>query len=736
MNTHLFGSSRYLLIAIVMSLACSLYAEAQPLTPAPVSTTQAAAAANQPAKTTAPAASTTSAAAAASTQSPAQVTQLGTVTVTSARRSQPLQTVPMPVSVITNQEIQRLQLQDFADYVDTIPGLNYVSIQPGLTTLSIRGISSGSAQPAASVGIYIDNTPFGSSSVFAVGSELTPDLDPSDLERIEVLRGPQGTLYGAGALSGVIRFITIPPDTENYAGRVELDGTSVHGGGDGFGLHVMANVPLVTDKLAVRVTGYDRTDPGFIDDAGLGQSNVNKDEVKGGRAEMLWTPTDKTSLNVSALAQNLIDDGSPTEALDPTTLQPLYGDLQQRAAAGTGTFNGQYRLYNATFNTDFDWAKLMASSSYSTLDAVTNADVTPLLYLGPQANGQPYGTLEQLTIPQTKSTQEIRLTSPESQFVSWLAGVFTTHETGNNMQHIYASDYDTGTPLPSPFGVPIGDDNQPSTYDEYAAYGSLTWHFTNQFSVETGARYSHDHQHYTEIGNGLLFGLPTAPPTVLLDTASSDSTTTYSLTPKYQINATNMVYARVASGFIPGGPNIVTPGIPNVPATFSPTKLTNYEVGYKSTFLDDRLLFDLSAYYIDWTSIPLTTFVSPYTFLSSGGQAKSKGLEATIGYIPVEGLKFSLNTSYIDPTLTVAPPGTNGAVGERLPYIPKWNISLNGDYDFPLGATWRGFVGASYLYVGERETDLTVGTAPRSTVPSYTTLDLRAGAGYGLWTFT
>ncbi|MGH8282815.1 MAG: TonB-dependent receptor [Gammaproteobacteria bacterium] len=648
MNIRTFGKAHDLLMVIVLSMAYSFNAEA--LTPASSASTT----------IPAPAASTKSAPAAAP-----QAAQLGTVNVTATRRSEPLQTVPMPISVVTNQEIQRLQLQDFADYVGMIPGLNYVSSQPGLTSLSLRGISSGSQQPTASVGIYINNTPYGSSSVFAGGSAVTPDLDPSGLERIEVLRGPQGTLYGAGALSGVIRFITLPPDSENYGGHVELDGTSVHGGGDGFGLHVMANVPLVTDKLAVRVTGYDRTDPGFISDAGLNQTNVNKDEVKGGRAEMLWTPTDKTSLNVSALAQNLNSDGSPTVALDPNTLQPLYGDLQQRVAANTGILNGQYRLYNATFKTDFDWAKLMASSSYSTLDDFTSTDVTPLLYLGPQANGRPYGTLESATIPQTKSTQEIRLTSPEKEFVSWLFGVFTTHETGNNAQHIYASDYYTGTPLPSPFGVPIGDDNQPSTYDEYAGYGSLTWHFTDRFSVETGGRWSHDRQHYTEIGNGLLFGLPTAPPTVLLDNHSSDSTTTYSLTPKFQINATNMVYARVASGFIPGGPNIVTPGLAGVPATFSPTKLVDYEVGYKSTFLDDRLLFDVAAYYIDWTSIPLTTFVSPYSFLSSGGQAKSKGLEATIGYIPVQGLKFSLNTSYIDPTLTTVPPGTNAAVGER-----------------------------------------------------------------------
>ena len=677
----------------------------------------------------------------------ATVTTLGTIVVTASRRDETLQNVPMPVSVLTYHDIQRQHLQDFMDYAAAVPGLNAVSAGPGLTELSIRGIASGSGQPSASVGIYVDETPYGSSSVFAEGSLLTPDLDPADLERIEVLRGPQGTLYGAGALGGVIRFITIPPDTHDYAGRLRLDGTSVSGGGNGFGLHGMANLPLVTDKLAVRVNVYDRTDPGFIDDAGLGKTDVNESRVKGGRASLLWTPTAATSLRVTALAQNLNSDGNPTEALDPATLQPVYGDLQQRIAAGTGTFDGRYRLYNATLKTDFGWSTLTASSSYSTLDGVQSLDATPLLYLGPQANGQPYGTLEQDLVRQTKATQEIRLQSPSSRTVEWLGGVFFTHETANHPQHIYASDYFSGTAVPPPSYLfppgfsTIGDDSQPSTYDAYAVYGSLTWHLTDRFDVEAGLRYSHDRQHYTEIGSGLLFGTPTA--TTLLDKHSSDSSTTFSFTPRYKINDTTMVYARAASGFLPGGPNIVTVAIPGVPKTFSPTKLTDYELGLKSTAWNDRLLVDLSAYYIDWTKIPLTTFINPFTFLGNGGQAKSKGLEATVAVIPAQGLKLSLDASYNDATLTRdAPFPSNGKRGDPLPYAPQFTLSLNGDYDFALGGGWHGYVGASYRYIGERATDFAfnypiAGVLPplpsSPTVPGYGTIDLRAGLDRDQW---
>ena len=672
----------------------------------------------------------------------AAVTTLGTVVVTANRRDETLQKVPMAVSALTYHDIQRQHLQDFSDYAASVPGLGAISLGPGMTELSIRGIASGSQQPSASVGVYVDETPFGSSSVFAVGSALTPDLDPADVERIEVLRGPQGTLYGAGALGGVIRFITVPPDTESYSGRVQLGGTSVDGGGNGFDLHGMANLPLVKDKLAIRANVYDETVPGFIDDAGRGKTDVNESKIKGGRVSLLWTPTDQTSLRVTALAQNLNAAGSTTVALDPDTLQPVYGDLQQRnAALGGDVFTGRYRLYNVTFNSDFGWAKLMSSSSYSTLDAVTYTDATPLLYLGPQANGQPYGTLEQATIPQTKVTQEFRLSSPKSQTVEWLGGVFWTRETGDNAQNIYPSDYYSGTQLPSPLGMPIGGDLQPSTYEAYAAYGSITWHVTDRFDVEAGLRYSHDKQHYTEIGWGLLFG--GIPPTVLLDKRSSDGSTTFSLTPTFHIDDNHMLYARVASGFLPGGPNIVPIGVPNVPATFSPTKLTDYEVGLKSTSADHRLMLDVSAYYIDWTKIPLTTFQNNFTFLTSGGQAQSKGVEAAVAWIPAPGLKLSTNASYNDATLTRdAPYPSNGKRGDPLPYAPQFTLGLSGDYDFTLGSGWHGYVGASYQYVDERSTDFAfsypiagmVPPLPSSpTIPGYHTINLRAGVNRGQW---
>jgi iron complex outermembrane receptor protein len=678
-------------------------------------------------------------------QNRSSATVLSTVVVTATRRSETLEKVPLAVAVVTNYDIQRKHLQNFSDYAADVPGLNVVSSQPGLTELSLRGISSGSGQPSSSVGVYIDDTPFGSSSVFAGGAALTPDIDPADLERIEVLSGPQGTLYGAGALGGVIRFITIAPDTQTLSGRVQVGGSSVDGGGNGFDVHGMINLPLIKDVLAIRANVSDTTTPGFIDDAALGKKGLNESRVKSGRASLLWTPTDKTSLRVSVLSQNLGSDGTPSEALDPVTLRPVYGDLQQRNAAGSGTFDAHYRLYNATFNTDFGWAKLMSSSSYSTLDSVSNADATSLLALSSLGltlpNGQPYGTLEQQPVHQSKVTQEFRLSSPDSDRVTWLGGLFFTHEIGSVIQNINSSDYYNGGVVASPLGNPIEGTNQPSTYIAYAGYGSLTWHITDRFDVEAGVRYSHDKQHYVESLYEPIAGI--TAPTVQVDKQSSDSSITYSVSPQFHINDNNMLYLRVATGFLPGGPNVVAPGTVGVPATFSPTKLTDYELGLKSTSWNDRLVTDISAYYIDWTKIPLVTFANPYTFLTSAGQAKSKGLEARIAFLPVRGLKFSANASYNDAYLTKdAPAPSNGMSGDPLPYAPKFSAGLSGDYDFAIGNNWHGYVGASYRHVGPRSTDFafnypipgvlpSLPSSPR--IPGYNTVDLRAGVSHDVW---
>ncbi|MFA6229260.1 MAG: TonB-dependent receptor [Rhodanobacter sp.] len=661
----------------------------------------------------------------------AGATYLPTVVVTANKRTENLQDVPMAVSSISADDLKREGANSFADYATQIPGLNVISTAEGQTQLVLRGITSGSGQANSAVSTYIDDAPYGSSTVYAGGGLLTPDIDPADLERIEVLRGPQGTLYGSNSLGGLVKFVTVPPDATSTNGYVSTGYSSVAGGGSGFSERAMFNVPLIENKLALRVNAYNRTDPGYIDNIATGKSEVNEAKVSGGRAQLLWRPSDKVSVSLSALAQNLSSDGLANSGVevDPATLLPLYGYQKQSRAAGTGLFKIQYRLYDAAVNADFGWAKLVSSTSYGTQRVNSDQDVTAAYgpILNPAfglANGG-YSITDPITLG--KFTQELRLQSPADQMLEWRVGMFYTRENTTNRQNVEAFDASTGAPLDLPA---LGTINVgPGIFKEWAGYGDLTWHATSQFSVLVGARYSKDETTFTETGSGLLVG------PVIFTTRSTDHPTTFLFNPSFKFGDDLMTYIRVASGFRPGGPNVgVPPGL-GAPVSFQPDKLTSYEFGVKSSLLDRRMSFDADVFYINWNQIQLTSTAGGFSFLGNGGKAKSQGVEASWKYTPVGGLVLSANASYTDAALTAdTPPGLYGYKGDPLPWVPKWNATVGVDYNFQLGGNWSGFAGASYNYVGQRETDFLPVPGPRLTAPGYHGIDLHAGAYYDAWT--
>lgn len=658
-------------------------------------------------------------------------TQLSTIIVTANKRSQPLQDVPMAVSVLTQNQLSRQSANSFADYVSQVPGMNAISSGEGWTQLVLRGITSGSHQPNATVGTYIDDTPYGSSTVYAAGSMLTPDIDPSDLERIEVLRGPQGTLYGSNTLGGLIKFVTTPPDTTMASAHVDVDANSVSGGGDGLGTHVMANIPLVANTLGLRVNAYARTDPGYIDNVSTGKTEVNEAQVRGGRAQLLWTPSDKVSLRFSALAQNLSSDGLANGGIDlnPETVRPVYGWNKQARAAGTGLFKVKYRLYDLSASDDMGWAKLISTTSYGTLRFNENVDNTALY--GPLLNpmfgisGGGYSELQGISM--NKVTQELRLQSPQDRTWEWRAGLFFTHERTVDQQDMSTFDASTGQPIPLPtiVHVVVG----PALFTEWAGYGDLTWNPTSRLSVLFGARYSSDRTTYSQTGSGLLLG------NASFTTRSSDRPVTYLFNPSYKFTDNVMGYVRVASGFRPGGANVgVAPGM-HAPLTFDPDKLVNYEAGLKTMLLDKRMSLDVDAFYIDWSKVQLTSTIGGIGFLSNGGKAISEGFEASWHYRPLRGLTVWSNASYTDARLAQDNPAGSvyGLKGNPLPYVPKWSANLGADYNFPMGA-WSGFVGGNVSYIGRRAAEFNQIPAPRVYLPGYNNVDLYAGVNLNEWT--
>ena len=669
----------------------------------------------------------------AANTSSASTTQLNTIVVTANKRTERLQDVPMSVSVLSNTQLERENAVGFSDYAAQVPGLNTISSGDGWTQLVLRGITSGSTQPNATVGTYIDDTPYGSSTIYAAGSMLTPDIDPSDLQRIEVLRGPQGTLYGANTLGGLIKFVTTPPDTTQATARVGFDTSSVAGGGNGYGAHAMVNIPLVANTLALRVNVFDRDDPGYIDNIKTGQTNVNEAKVSGARAQLLWTPSDKVSVRFSTLAQNLNSDGLANSGVDinPGTQQPLYGWKDQSRAAGTGLFNVKYRLYDLSVNADFGWAKLISTTSYGTQRFSENTDLTDIYgpVLNPVFGLSDGGYSELQNIALNKVTQELRLQSPQDQTWEWRVGMFYTHEHTVDTQDILSFDANTGAPIPLPAlgKVSVG----PATFAEWAGYGDLTWHATSKLSIQAGVRYSSDSTTYSEVGSGLLLG------TLDSNGHSTDNPVTYLLNPSYKFTDDLMAYVRIASGYRPGGPNLGVPPDLGASLTFQPDKLVSYEAGFKALLLDRRMSFDVDGFYIDWSKVQLTATEDGISFLGNGGKATSAGAEASWRYTPLAGLTLWANASYTDAQLAGDTPSGSiyGLKGDPLPYVPKWSGNVGADYDFPLGGGWSGFVGGDISYVGTRYSDFNAVPGPRIRLPSYDNVDLHVGANYDDWTF-
>ncbi len=334
--------------------------------------------------------------------------------VTAQKRSERLMTTPTAVTALTASDLQRTEAINLADYAAQTPGLGLISEREGQTQIVLRGITTGSSTPNTTVSTYIDDSPFGSSTTFADGNQLTPDIDSSDLQRIEVLRGPQGTLYGASSLGGLVKYVTAPPDLENYGGRLEADGTAVDHGGDGFGVRGMVNIPLIKGDLGLRLSAFDRFDPGYIDDANLDLKNLNYTRVDGGRATLLWLPMPKLSIRLTALVQNLHGGGTSDEDVNVVggQLQPVSGEFQQ-FRYDEEPLDIRYRMYSAVENYDFGWASLLSATSYSVMREDTINDLSPTFgpVLGPLLGLPILGIRFFIPIDEDKFTQEFRLTS-------------------------------------------------------------------------------------------------------------------------------------------------------------------------------------------------------------------------------------------------------------------------------------------------------------------------------------
>jgi iron complex outermembrane receptor protein len=667
------------------------------------------------------------------------------IVVTAQKREERLQDVPVPVTVISAQTLlanNQLRIQDFST---SVPGLT-VTPQASFSyqSLAIRGITTGVGSNP-SVGVVVDDVPYGSStSVGGGGGTPVPDIDPNDLAQVEVLRGPQGTLYGASSLGGLMKFVTVDPSTDGFSGRVEAGTSGVYHGAElGYNFRAAVNVPL-SETWALRASAFTREDPGYIDNVETGQTGVNKTDVSGGRVSALWKPSENLSLHLSALFQEYKGDGfSDVDQSINGFVGPVLGNLQQYYLRGTGAFDRKVQAYSATLKAKLGSADLTAISGFNINQYSDSYDTT--YFFGPFTQfGGPGTSFNGFGVPGTaapennktdKFSQEVRLSMPIGSQVDWLFGSFYTHEASHYVQSLNAEDAATGAIVGQDLNI-----NFAPTFAEYAAFTDLTFHVTDRFDVQLGGRESHIRQTYSEVDSGPIvpyfYGVPS--PHVIPPLDANANAFTYLVTPEFKVSSDLMVYARLASGYRAGGVNIAA-GAAGVPIQYQPDKTQNYEIGIKGDFIDHRLSIDASLYRINWKNIQFFEIANGFGFTTNGSAAKSQGIELSVQARPVTGLTIGGWVAWDDAVLTQAfPTGSTayGVAGDRLPYSSRFSGNLSVDQEFPLWREVTGFVGSSVSYVGDRVGEFSGAPPPpgRQDLPAYARTDVRAGAKYDSWT--
>lgn len=656
------------------------------------------------------------------------------VVVTAQKRAQTMVDVPQSMSVVGGDALEKHQATGFADYLKLVPSLQLVQSTPGEGRLVLRGLDTGGV--ASTVAVYLDETPFGSSSGLANGAILAGDFDTFDLARVEVLRGPQGALYGASSLGGLVKFVTNAPDLDAFALRARIGAASVDGGGVSYRTNLVVNTPI-SETLAARASVSYQKEPGFIDSIGTAGSDVAKDinkaENYGGRASLLYKPHKDFDLRLTAVAQNIATDAPSIVESDPDSLESLYGRPTQSQFIPQMR-DIHYRVFNGTANWNLGSASLTSSTSYSTQKQYVREDVTYNLSGFVEDNlGVPNELYMGQELEVKKFTQELRLSSNGGGRVDWLAGLYYTDEDGDLAQRYHAVVPGSMTPAT---GLPLlADLSLRSNYREVAAFANTTIHLNPVYDLDIGGRYSHNKQDARQIGDGVLAGGPAD------DRAeSSEDVFTYAVALKRKFSERTAVYARAAKGFRPGGPNVLPPDPPpGTPTTYDSDSVMSYEAGLKTQTADGRWSLDLSAFHIKWKDIQLLAVVNNFGVNTNGAGATADGVEITAGFRPLRGLRLSANGTWNKARLDDATdPIVGGFADDRLPFSPKYTASLMADYRWTIGATTPAYAGASVRRMaGQRgafDYEYRTANGRQREIPSYNVVDAYAGLELGNWT--
>jgi outer membrane receptor protein involved in Fe transport len=642
-----------------------------------------------------------------------------------------VQDIPLSISAVSEDQISKRGLVGMDDYMRSIPATNFLDRGAGRNGIIVRGVTA-SPQTDATVGVYVDETPLTGLGSASPGSGGNPDLKFVDMQRIEVLRGPQGTLYGDGSIAGTVRAIPNAPDLNYFSAKVSGSlSSTADKGGDNTSLRGVVNLPVVDDTFAVRIVAYDYDNSGYYESVSgsnadkqiwaqafggiaTDKDDVGSDEYTGVRITALWQVTDNFDAALTYMAQDIEQSGIPESFMNlgGTRRAPF-----QKLDGSDEALGIDLDVTNLKMNWKLDSFILTSSTSKAETETLQDRDVG--LFFGPLIG------VDDIPLFLTDSggvesfTQELRLSTDLSGAWQFLLGAFYQDVEKRQLQDFLFE----GEPTLDPFGgellfvSALNEDLQ-----QLAFFGEVSFDLTDNLTAVAGIRFYDYEQTYSDTSNGLFNDGYSET-----NLKSDDSGETYKVSLTYQPNKSMSLYGTFAQGFRLGGPHPLVPtsicedaGI--VPDEIDSDELDSFEVGAKFTFSDHATL-NVSAFYVDWTGIPVErTLECGVGVTLNAGEAESKGIEVDGQVVLSDIWHLNYSVSYIGAELTEDAPGL-GLSGDRLPGSPEFQASLGVQADFEvLGRPV--FARADIAHVGEYFNNLQE-IAPN--VGDYTTVNLSIG---------
>ncbi len=697
----------------------------------------------------------------------------GDIVVTALRRNTRLQETPLAISATSGAALAAAGTTSFADLTRNAPSLRVVDSGPGQRRVLIRGIQS-SGEPT--VGVYYDESPVsGSVSTSSDAAGTTPDFRLFDVQRAEVLRGPQGTLFGSGSMGGTLRIIFEKPKTDRVEGAVSGNLSKVKGGSEGWSLDGMINLPIVEDKLAVRVVGYYNQFAGYVDNiirsndpnaknvvdttpAGDGllrnRKNINDGYSAGGRLLVRFTPTERMTIDLAGFYEKVSTE-APMWRLEESRIQGRKYVSQARGRAGNYDKN---RIYNGTFRYEFDGFNLIGVTSYFDRDRIAVSDVSDtfngrdtaagcrtylLRSVGNCTDAQLASYLpatraiQQSSLYQPQSVKnwvnELRVSSDNESPFQWTAGIFLEDRKTMVRSTLLIADPQTGA---------LPDINNPATlaYDrtindklkQKAAYVELSYKFFDQLTFTAGTRY-YDFKKSVggRIDVGQIHYLSSVTPYQVAK--NKEDGFIYKFNLSWQANPSLLFYAQAAQGFRPGGVNQVI-GLPAALAGYASDSIWNYELGAKTKVMPG-VYFNLAGYRIDWDNLQVSARTtgtgSVFGLIANAGAARIWGLEAELTADITSNFQISGNMGYTDAKLSEDQISTivtaTGRKGDRLAFIPKVTAGISAEYTQPINDGMEGTVRVDASRVGKSYSTLAPADTFRRVIPSHELANLRFG---------